>query len=117
MEFISPRIFSSFAAWIKSRWEYAVEKNRVVSIEGCIPGLRACFVAESLWNSRDAAYLALWVCNAEDIGQALNEVFRIARRGFTKLRLLLSDSAYHKVVSKYPHKVLSHEILLAKRLR
>ncbi len=50
--FVSPRILSSFAAWIKSRWKYATEVEKVVSIEGCLPGRSACFILESVWGDK-----------------------------------------------------------------
>ena len=46
--FIAPRILSSFTAWIKSRWKYAIEVERAVSIEGCLPNRSACFILESV---------------------------------------------------------------------
>ena len=52
MVFVAPRIFSSFTAWIKSRWKYAVEVGRIFSIEGCLPGMDACFILESMWGDR-----------------------------------------------------------------
>ena len=118
MEFVSPRIFSSFAAWIKSRWSYAVEKNRVLSFEGCISELKACYVIKSLWNDKYTAKLSLWVDDTTSIEQVLTEVFGIAKKkGFAKLRLLIDESVYRGIAKKYPHRVLDHEILLMKRVK
>jgi len=89
MEFISPRIFSSFVAWLKSNWRYAIEKNRIVSIEGCIPELRTCYIIESLWGNRDVAKLSLWTNDVMNIEPALAIISSIARKsGVTKLHLL-----------------------------
>ena len=41
LEFITPRIESSYAVWLKSRWRYAVEVGRIVGDEGFIPELQA----------------------------------------------------------------------------
>jgi len=118
MEFISPRILSSFAAWVKSRWSYAVEKNRILSIEGCISELKACYVIESFWNDKNTAKLLLWVDDITNTEQVLNEIFRIAKKnGFTKLHLLINENIYQEIVKRCPHRVLEYEILLVKKLR
>lgn len=39
--FISPRIESSFTAWIKSRWDYAIEEEIMKSFESLVPNLNA----------------------------------------------------------------------------
>lgn len=115
MIFVTPRIFSSFAAWIKSRWRYAIEKNRT-SIEGCIPELNACYIIKGLWNNKSAAELFLWVEDIASINQVLNEIFGIAKKkGITTLHLLIDENVYQEIVNKYPHKVLEHEVLLMKK--
>jgi len=118
MEFVSSRTFSSFAAWIKSRWSYAVEKNKVLRFECCIPELKACYVVKSFWNDKHTANLLLWVNDAANVEQTLNEVFGIARKnGIARLHLLIDESIYRRIAKKYPHRVLDREILLAKRVR
>ena len=118
MEFVSPRILSSFTTWIKSRWNYAIEKNRILSIEGYIPELKACYIVEGLWSNRTAAKLLLWIDDVMRLEQVLNEIFRTTKeKKIAKLHLLVDKNIYQGIVKKYPHKILTHEILLMKKIR
>ena len=117
MMFISPRIESSFTAWIKSRWDYAVEENRITSIEGYLPGLDAAFVIESMWDDRKKARLLLWVRSIALINDVFKVLFNIARKqGFNKMILLVDNQLYREFLRDYPHKIVDEEVVLALKI-
>ena len=118
MLFISPRIFSSFTAWVKSRWDFAFEKDRIVSIEGYIRDLGTAFIIESLWDRKDIGRLVLWTKNSDTINKFMNYIFNIAiNHGFKSLILLISHDIYKRYFKNYPHIVIRHELMLMKRLK
>jgi len=118
MELISPRIFSSFAAWLKSRWRYAIEEARTVGAEGYIPELQAVYIIESQWFNTDVARLSLWISSKEKIPFIMNVIFKIAKNmGFNKLHLLIDESIYQDLMKDYSHKIIDHELLLISKLK
>ncbi|WFO74827.1 GNAT family N-acetyltransferase [Desulfurococcaceae archaeon MEX13E-LK6-19] len=115
--FISPRIESSFTAWIKSRWKYAVEEEVVKTIEGYIPGLQTAFIIESLWMNKDTASLYLWIKDVASLPEAIDTMLEIARNaGFKKLRLIIDKNIYERYVKNYQHKIIEQEIVLSIKL-
>jgi len=117
LEFISPRIESSFTFWLKSLWDYAIEEDRIVGLEGYIPELQAVFVLESLWSGKDEGKLGLWIRDEGKIPLVLDYMFCLSKKlGFKTLRILVEERLYHNYFSKYPHEVLSKELVLMKRL-
>ncbi|RLG84639.1 MAG: GNAT family N-acetyltransferase [Thermoprotei archaeon] len=118
MVFISPRIFSSFTAWIKSRWDFAFEKDRIVSIEGYIREVNTAFIIESLWNSKDVGRLMFWIEDINNINEAMDYLFHIAiNNGFKRLALLVSYDVYEEFLKNYPHEIIDKELLLMEKLK
>ncbi len=116
--FIVPRIETSFVAWIKSRWDYAVEKGSIEYFEASLPELGAAFILESLWLDRSEANLCLWVEDMDSLPQAVEVAIGIAKRSrFNALRLLVSEEVYRRYIAKYRHEVLDSYLVLFKRLR
>ncbi len=100
--FIAPRIETSFVAWIKSRWDYAVEKGSIEYFEASLPELGVALILESLWLNRGEANLYLWVKYVDSLPQAVEVAIGIAkRRGFNALRLLISEDVYRRYIAKY----------------
>ncbi len=116
--FVTPRIESSFVAWVKSRWDYAVEEGVVKYFDALIPELNVAVIIESIWMNQSRASLYLWVKDLEVLDQALEVSLSIASmQGYNSLRVLLSNDVYEKHVDgKYKHRVLGEHIVLAKRL-
>ncbi len=118
MNFLTPRILTSFAAWLKSRLETVVERDRLLSVRGCVKELQSCYVIETLWNDKEAAKLYLWVHKFREVSSVLNVVFGMAKEvGIAKLQLLMNEDIYRDLIMKYPHKVLHHEVILMKELK
>ena len=117
MKFITPRIVSSFTAWIKSRWRYIVEEVKLRRYEGSLPSLKAYFVIKSLWCSKDKADLILWIKNLSYLPQILEKVFSTARNlGFKSIRMYVEEDIYKDYVSIYAHRVLSTEVVLMRNI-
>jgi len=118
MVFISPRIFSSFTAWIKSRWDFAFEKDWIVSIEGYIREVNTAFIIESLWSRKDAGRLMIWIENIDNINEAMNYLFHIAiNNGFKRLTLQVNYDIYEDFLKNYPHEIIDKELLLMDKLK
>ncbi len=117
--FVSPRIETSFVAWLKSRWDYAIERNAIKYFEASLPDIYAALILESLWLSDDEANLYLWIRDLETISQAIDVATGIAKHmGFRYLRLLVSDDIYNKYIrSGYRHEVLDEYLVLSKYLK
>jgi len=119
MVFISPRIESSFTAWIKSTWGYSIEERILRSVEGYVRGLDTVFLIESLWGLQDVARVFLWVRSETLIKDSLNYVLNLAKRkGFNSAILYVSNRIYEEFIKDLiPHEVIGKEIILAKRLK
>jgi len=117
MNFISPRIFSSFTAWLKSRWKYAVAQYKMVQVEGWLPRMKIAYIIENLWSTRDKARVYLWIEDVDYMENALRFVLNIAKRsGFKKLRFLVSDEFYDRFLRGYPHEIVGREVLLMSKV-
>ncbi len=115
--FVSPRIESSFVAWVKSRWDYAVEEEVVKYFEALLPELGAALILESLWLNQDEASLYLWVKDLDSLPQAIEVGVKMAKyMGFNALRLLVSEEIYRRYVMRYRHELLNDYLVLFKRL-
>ncbi len=118
MELISPRIFSSFTIWLKSKWRYAIKEARTVNNEGYIPELQAAYIIESRGLSTDIARLTLWISDKENMQSIMDVIYRIAKSiGFNKLQLLINENIYQDFMKNYPHKIIDHELLLMSKLK
>ncbi len=115
--FVTPRIETSYVAWLKSRWDYAVELERLKSFESTIDG-EIALIIEGIWGEEEEASLHLWVKSKDLIDQALPYSIGIAKYlGFKWLRLLVSTDVYGEHVKKYDHEVLADYVLLYRRLK
>lgn len=116
--FVTPRIETSFVAWIKSQWDYAVEENIVEYFEALLPEYGVALILESLWLNRSEASLYLWVKDSDFIPQAIEIAMSIAKhKGFNTLKLLVSEEIYYKYIAKYKHIILNDYLVLFKKLR
>jgi len=115
--FVSPRILSSFTAWLKSRWSYAIEETRAIRNEGYVPKLQAAYIVENIWSRRDVANLLLWLRSIEYLPLTINVIFKITGDlGFNKLRLYVDKKIYERYLKKYEPKILSSELVLMSRI-
>ncbi|MET1159808.1 MAG: GNAT family N-acetyltransferase [Thermoprotei archaeon] len=115
--FVSPRIESSYVAWLKSRWDYAVELEAMKTYEVLIDRDIA-LILESVWRSTSEASLYLWVRDRDLINEALEKAMGIAKyMGFNKLRASVTREIYERVLKNYKHEVSSDYIVLYKTLK
>ncbi len=115
--FVSPRIESSYVAWLKSRWDYAVELEKTKSYEAYIEP-DTVFIMEEIWGEKDTASLYLWIRDKELLEEILNTLLGIAKHyGFKALRILVSNEIYREHLIKYKHSVVRDYIVLYKRIK
>ena len=116
--FISPRIESSFTAWIKSRWDYAIEEEIMKSFESLVPNLNAAIIIESLWRDRSRAKVSLWLKSVDNLEDVIELIMKIVKyMEFKYIRLLVTKEIYHKYLTKYKCRVIDEYLVLYKRLK
>jgi len=117
MTLVSPRILSSYAAWLKSYWKYALGPSETI-FRGLLRDLNAAFVIRNLYHDLKEASLTLWVRDEESLSDFFSEIFAIAKSfGFRNVKLYIEKKMYEKLLKQYKHVVLSDEILLYERLK
>jgi len=115
--FVSPRIESSFTAWIKSRWDYAIEEEVMKSFESLVPNLNAAIIIESLWRDRSRAKVSLWLKSVDDLDSVIELIMKIAKyMEFKYIRLLTTKEIRHKYLTKYKCRVIDEYLVLYRRL-
>ena len=115
--FVTPRIETSFVAWIKSRWDYALERTAVKYFEALLPEYDIALILESLWLKHDEAVLYLWIKDVDLLPQAIKVAMDTAKQlGFNMMRLAVSEEVYRKYIVGYKHRVLDDYLVLFKRL-
>ncbi|RLE84381.1 MAG: GNAT family N-acetyltransferase [Thermoprotei archaeon] len=116
MWFLTPRIYSGFTAWLKSRWSYALREAWARLREASIPALGAAFVLEAM-SLRSEARLSLWV---EDPSRAREAVLcacsEAARLGVGRLHLLAEEAVCRQLVRGLAVEVVGEEMVLMDRL-
>lgn len=101
MTLISPRITSSFTAWLKSRWKYIVERNKIREVEGYIPELKAAYIIEGIWRNVDKGKLTLWISDEKYFSNIMKHLLSVAyRNGFKKLILYVDTAFYQRYIKK-----------------
>jgi len=112
---ITPRIYSSYAAWTKVSWDYALN-NKIFRIKGFVKDLGIAFALEKMWPEKTPR-LYMWSLNLNNISQILKHVFNIARlKGIRELRVILEKELWKKQALNYPYEKLSSELVLIKKL-
>jgi len=112
---ISPRIYSSYVAWSKISWDYALN-DKIFHIKGLIKDLGIAFALEKMWPEKTPR-LYMWSLNLNNISQILKHVFNIARlKGIRELRVILEKELWKKQALNYPYEKLSSELVLMKKL-
>ncbi|RLF01311.1 MAG: GNAT family N-acetyltransferase [Thermoprotei archaeon] len=117
--FITPRIYSAFTAWLKSKWRLAIGSPKVRE-GGWIPEVEAAFILESLWWPLESeARLTLWVRRKSDAPRVLAQLCRRAgERGFRKLHLLIESELVERCSALKPFmEVKGREVVLMGRLK
>ena len=116
--FVTPRMFSSFAAWLKSRWSIALESRALKPYEGVVPELDAAFIIDPIRLREREARLSLWVRDAGQAPEALALLCWEARRMRTaKLHIVAERSILEEAMKRgLPMRVVSEEVVLAERL-
>ncbi len=90
---VSPRFFSSIAAWLKSRWAFALEGYRETVLEGALREVDAVFALETMWKGEDECRVLLWLRDTERLGEVLAWLCSEAwRRRVKRLHLALEQS-------------------------
>jgi len=116
--FISPRIESPFTAWIKSKWDYAIEEEIMKSFEFLVPSLDAAVIIESLWRDKSRAKVSLWLRSVDYLEGVIELVMGVANHmGFKYIRLLVAKEIYHKYLMKHKCKVINEYLVLYRKLR
>jgi len=118
MVFVSPRILTSYTAWLKDKFVYAVELGRVEWIRGCLREGRTCFVIETMPMDRSAGKLYLWVSDTRELRGALEDVITLAlSRGVYKLKLLVDEELLPLIESAVQrYRVVGREVVLARKI-
>ncbi|MGQ4834200.1 MAG: GNAT family N-acetyltransferase [Candidatus Asgardarchaeia archaeon] len=112
MLFITFRNVSSFSAWLKSRWNYAIERRRQILLEGVIQELGSAYLIENLWANRYIARLNLWINDKKNVSDALNYLIKIAKENkFQRIRVVIEDNLYQRYFEGYQYKILSYEFV------
>ena len=115
--FISPRFLSSFAAWLKSRWSYAIEEARYRVSEGFIPTLGA-FMLDRYWKKSDEAVLTLWAEKPELARPLLEAVSSLAiEEGFARIHLYVDEALFNDHFKRLGVEVKETHIVLYEELR
>ena len=115
---ISPKTTSSYTIWLKSRWKYIVEEDRIKEIEGYIPELNAAYIIESMWINKKRGKLILWLNDEKNISSTMKYVFSVAwKNGFRKLNLYIDKDLYKKYIKSYIYKFLGKEIVLSLNIK
>ncbi|OYT39357.1 MAG: GNAT family N-acetyltransferase [Desulfurococcales archaeon ex4484_58] len=115
--FISPRIETSYIAWLKSRWDYAIEQEILRSFEATMNN-EVALIIEEIWGEKNEANLYLWIKDKNLLDQALELSMGIAKHlGFNSLRLLASREIYEKQIEKYKHQILQDYIVLYREIK
>jgi len=111
---VSPRIYSSFAAWLKSRWNYALNEARTTVYSGFIPELQAAFILESYWMRREEATAWLWIESKDNIRDVLSWLCQeTSKMGYKKLRLLVERQVYEDwIKNTFSSQITGEELLL-----
>ncbi len=119
MFLISPRIYSSLAAWLKSRWFYALRLEETRWVEGYIPSLGLAFRVEEIWSEEGEARVFLWLKDVNMVRESIYYLCGIARdTGFRDLHLFVEkELASRYILGEFPSKVVGEEIILTERLR
>jgi len=114
--FISPRIYSGFAIWLKNGWKFATINDNGVYDAGCVPKFDAAYVIESLWHKKKEARLLLWLGNIETFPRVLEELCIRARKlGISELHVLIEKGLYD-TIKNLPHRKIGQEVVLFKTL-
>jgi len=115
--YVSLRNTSSYVAWLKSRWSYAVEDEVLKSVKASIDG-DAALVIKGVWGEPSEASLYLWVKDRDLLLEALEKAASIARyMGFSGLKVSMSSELCESVCSKYKCEVLEEFTVLYQDLR
>jgi len=115
MHLITPRIYTSTAAWLKTQWKYSLQIP-TKTIQGYIATHKAIYTLQTKPNNPTTAYTYLWVKDTKNTKQALNTTINIAiKTGIKKLRLYITPQTQNHV-KYHPHKHLTTETLLTKKL-
>ncbi len=114
--FVAPRIISSYTAWLKRQWVYAVELNRIMRVHGYLPELEAVFTVESMWDDKWKGRLYLWIKDLEEVERALEAIAYYAwTKGFQKL-LLITWRELLENTSIGNYRIVGEEVLLYEKL-
>jgi len=118
MVFISPRTTLSFIAWLKSRWDFAIEVAKTRSNEGYIPELGLVFVLEGVKLMR-SVWSTFWVEDLKLLSDSASWLCRKAKEeGWERLHMLIEESLYEKYLSnKFSKCVKGKELILMERLK
>jgi len=99
MFFISPRIYSSKAAWLKSKWTIAIKEWYGKTIRGWIYGAKAYFVLRE--KAERSAVLFMWIKSIKDLGEVLKNILYIAKReNLSEVTMIIDQKLAKKLEQK-----------------
>ncbi|MCD6084410.1 MAG: hypothetical protein J7J20_02580 [Desulfurococcales archaeon] len=78
----------------------------------------AYFILESMWGNRSKGRVSLWVKETDIIPEVIDTLASVATDlKFRKLILLIDEHLYMKYLDRYPHEVISKEVILTQKLK
>ena len=114
---ITPRIYSSFAAWLKSRWEIALRSFKIKFFEGYSAYPESTFIIEC-WREDKVASIYLWLKDESYILDMLCWLLWKAKNmGFMKACILINDHVYDYIKNKLPVNMLGNEVILMMKIK
>ncbi|RLE77498.1 MAG: GNAT family N-acetyltransferase [Thermoprotei archaeon] len=113
---ISPRTWSSAAAWLKCRWPLALRVAKSTVDEGRIPSLSATFILGAVERDGLDCWLTLWLDDPGLLPSALSAICERARAaGCRRLHVLVDEQLASKVTSLRAS-LVQRELVLFERL-
>ncbi|RLF06018.1 MAG: GNAT family N-acetyltransferase [Thermoprotei archaeon] len=118
MWFLAPRIYSSFTAWLKSRWSYALRVAWTKLYEAYVPSLDAALVLEGVPLKSGEARLSLWIGDVSRAREALLYACgKAAGLGVRRLHLLAEEAVCRQLVKGLAAEAVGEEVVLMEELR
>lgn len=115
--FVSLRVSTSSVAWLKIRWRYIVEMDRLKKLEQSIDNACALIITGT-WRSRDESTAYLWVRDEDSIPLCFEYLVGLAKYlGFSRLVFTVAKEIYVKYIERsYKTRLISEYVLLYRNL-
>jgi len=116
MHFISPRIYSSKAAWLKSKWTIAIKEWYGKTIKGWIHDAKAYFVLRE--KIKDSAVLFMWIKSLKDLSEVLKNILCLAKReNIDEVTMIIDQELLKRLEKEIVFDLKNRYIVLYKNLK